>query len=103
MIILFIILFAFTIQAQIKSEVDLKFEGDKWHSFVIDSAWLGVHNDTLTYLGTVNNRAVYGYDLPRREDGTYKYWKQINGKLQPVIKYRNTGTSFESKKYTVME
>ena len=35
--------------------------------------------------------------LLKREDGTYRYWELINGKLQSVIKYKKTGL-----RYTVM-
>ena len=89
--------------AQNKAEFNLRFEGQKWHSFVIDSAYLGV-NDTILSLIGINQfgQERYGYGLPKRADGTYKYWKQIKGKLQPVIKYRNSGR-FKAEKYTVME
>jgi hypothetical protein len=86
MIILFIILFTCGLQAQNKTEFNLKFEGDKWWSFVIDSTYLGIRNPDGSLL--------------KREDGTYRYWKQINGKLQPVIKYKNAGIL---KRYTVMQ
>jgi len=44
-----------------------------WHSYVIDSAWLNVW--------------LPNGDLPRRENGTYKYWKaDSNGDLIPLRK-----------------
>ena len=87
-----IILLALSIKAQSKMEIDLSFEGEKWYSYVIDSTWLGINEPDG--------------NLPRREDDTYRYWKLINGKLQPVIKFRNWAgeTMFlMAKKYTVME
>lgn len=47
---------------------------DVWYSFVIDSSWLGVN--------------LPNGELPRRESGTYLYWKENQyGKLMPIKKY----------------
>ena len=90
------------IVGQNKAKFNLRFEGEKWHSFVIDSVYLGI-NDTLLSLIGINQfgQERYGYALPRRADGTYKYWRKINGKLQSLIKYKNG--RFKAERYTVME
>ncbi len=84
--IIFIILFAFALQAQNKTRFDLEFEGEKWYHWVME--------DTVT-------RNPDG-SLVKRSDGTYLHLKQINGKLQAVVTYRNT-ERFKPRKYTVME
>ena len=49
-----------------------------WYSWVTDSEYIGVHNDTLTFLGIspTTGQELWGYDLPRRADGSYLFWKQ---------------------------
>lgn len=63
-----------TAKAKFIKEVEV--DGSKymfWYSYVIDSTYLRVWNPDGT--------------LPKRESGTYKYWKaESNGKLTPLIK-----------------
>lgn len=50
-----------TPQATFVKEVEVDPHWMIWHSYVIDSAWLNVW--------------LPNGDLPRRENGTYRYWK----------------------------
>ena len=113
MIILLIILSAgVLLQAQNKTEFNLGFEGDRWESFVVDNDWIGVYDTTIAVDSVVvvfedsiwvTKKYIHSeLTLTKRESGTYRHWELINGKLQPVVKYKNTGM-FEPKKYTVIE
>lgn len=60
-----------------------------WHAFVIDSAWLGVH--------------LTDGSLPRRENGTYKYWlSDVTGELIPIRKIDYRLPIFQSPNPTVV-
>jgi len=75
--------------AQTKMDLDFSFEGQMWYSYAIDSTWLGINEPDG--------------DLPRRENGTYRYWlADGNGDLIPVRKFRKPVTE-PYQKYTVME
>ena len=84
--ILLIICASVILYAQNKTEFGFTFEGDRWYHWVME--------DTVT-------RNPDG-SLVKRSDGTYLHLKLINGKLQAVTTYRNTGW-LKPRKYTVME
>jgi len=72
--------------AQPSVYADAEINYDKWWQYEIDSTWLGVHNDTLTFLGTSpTGREIWGYDLPRHPNGVYKYWKLP---LNTIVTYK---------------
>ena len=84
--------------AQNKTEFNLNFQGDRWESFVIDNNWISVYDTTVIIdsVVTVKEDSVwvtkryvsYELTLTKRENGTYRHWKRINGKLQPVVIYK---------------